>query len=199
MSVAARIAFAVFVLAFVLVAAPQAAFAAASAGYASAEEAFEAIFITSGVGQRGYDENREYAAALYQMPDGRWYATEVIAGGCTSSTIPYHKVPPEAIRIAGAHTHGQPHLPEDPSRIYGTDFSQTDRRNAIRAYQTTHGVIDTQFLLTSRLAVLRMSLGQHYEPATSRIELAAETRSLSLGGDAISALPAKEPFAPADH
>ena len=155
--------------------------AAGEAGYASAEQAFEATFIASSIGQRGYDENREYAAALYQMPDGRWYATEVVAGGLTESAIPYHAVPSGAIRIAGAHTHGQPRLPEDPMRIYGTEFSRTDTHNAIRAYEASHGRIDAQWLLTSQLVVLRMSVGPRYDPATARIALTTETvRLLAL-------------------
>jgi hypothetical protein len=187
LSCAARTA----LLAFLLGAVAQAASAASDAGYASAEKAFEAAFISSGIGQRGYQENREYAAALYRMPDGRWYATRVVAGERLGCSIPYHEVPPEAVRIAGAHTHGQARLPEDPEHVYGTDFSQTDRRNAIRAYESSHGAIDMQFLLTSRLTVLRMSVGPRYDLATSRIALAAETRLLSFGGDAIGAVPPK--------
>ncbi|MBV8211034.1 MAG: DUF4329 domain-containing protein [Burkholderiaceae bacterium] len=149
-------------------------------GFESAEAAFSATFIRSGIGQRGYDENREYAAALYQMPDGSWYATPVVAGGRDRCSIPYHLVPPEAVRIAGAHTHGRPELPGDSTHAYGTNFSQTDRRNAMQAYVASHGVIDTQLLLTSRLAVLRMSVGPHYDPNGSRIALACETQALSV-------------------
>jgi hypothetical protein len=152
--------------------------AAPEAGYASAEQAFEAVFLASGIGQRGYEENREYAAALYQMPDGRWYATQVVAGSVTGCDIPYHAVPAAAIRIAGAHTHGQPRLPGDPSHIYGVDFSQTDRRNAIRAYQTSQGKVDSQLLLTSRLEVLRMSIGLNYDPSSARIAVMAHTTRL---------------------
>jgi hypothetical protein len=174
LSATVRLTFAALLLGIV----PLIARAAPEAGYASAEQAFEAVFITSGIGQRGYDENREYAAALYQMPDGRWYATEVTAGNLTGCAIPYHAVPPAAMRIAGAHTHGQPRLPGDASHIYGTDFSQTDRRNAIGAYQASHGKIDSQLLLTSRLEVLRMSIGLNYDPASARIAVVAHTARL---------------------
>ena len=157
--------------------------AAGETGYSNAEEAFDAAFITSGIGARGYEENREYAAALYQMPDGLWHATPVVAGNVTTSSIPYHLVPPQAVRIAGAHTHGQPRLPEDPTHVYGTDFSQTDRRNAIRAYQASHGRIDSQLLLTSQLAVLRMSIGPRYDETTASIALTTDTIRLTSLGD----------------
>jgi len=147
--------------------------------YATAEQAFAAAFIDSGVGRRGYEQNREYAAALYQLPDGRWYTTVVIAGDRLGSSIPYHLVPNEAVRIAGAHTHGSPVLPEDPSHVYGTDFSQTDRRNAMRAFRSSQGRIDSQFLLTSRLEVLRMSIELQYDPEASRIT--ATDRTIRLG------------------
>lgn len=178
MSAAARAVLAVLLLG---AAAPDAR-CAPDVGYENAEQAFEGAIIASGIGQRGYDENREYAAALYQMPNGRWYATPVIAGGRTSSSIPYHLVPGQAVRIAGVHTHGQPRLPEDPSHIYGTDFSRADRRNAMLAYQASHGRIDVQLLLTSQLTVLRMSISPRYDPATARIALAADTARVDPPG-----------------
>lgn len=155
--------------------------AAPSSGYQTDEQAFEQVFIGSGLGQRGYDENREYAAALYQMPDGRWYATPVLPGDRDRCSIPYHLVPPQAVRIAGAHTHGQPRLPEEPSRTYGADFSGTDRLNAIRAFQASHGLIDGQWLLTSELVVLRMSVAPRYDAATGRIAVTAETKRAGTG------------------
>lgn len=151
---------------------------AAQAAFASAQDAFQAVFIASGLARNAYDENREYAAAIYQMPDGHWYATRVLAGGRLSSSIPYHLVPRAAIRIAGAHTHGQPRLPEDPTHLYGTDFSQMDRRNAIRAYQASRGRIDTQLLLSSRLEVLEMSVSRGYDPASGWIGPIARTQTL---------------------
>jgi hypothetical protein len=166
-------------VAWLLGATPLAALAVSDAGYATVEHAFEATFIESGLGQRGYDENREYAAALYLMPDGRWYSTPVLAGSRTVSSIPYHLVPAEAVRIAGAHTHGQPRIPEDPTHVYGTDFSQADRRNAIQAFRTSGGRIDTQLLLTSQLVVLRMSIGLAYDEGSARIDVMARTVSLA--------------------
>lgn len=145
-------------------------------GWDSAESAFVAAFITSGIGQRGYDENREYAAALYQMPDGRWYATPVVAGNERSCNIPYELVPAQAVRIAGAHTHGQPHIAGDSLHEYGTDFSQADRRIAVDAYRITRGRVDSQWLLTSRLQVLQMSVEMHYNAASARIDIAAQVR-----------------------
>jgi hypothetical protein len=158
---------------------PLAVHCAADVGYATAEQAFAAAFINSGVGRRGYEQNREYAAALYELPDGRWYSTRVITGERLGSSIPYHLVPEQAVRIAGAHTHGSPWLPEDPSHIYGTDFSQTDRRNAMRAFRSSQGRIDSQFLLTSRLEVLRMSIELRYDAEASRITATDKTIHLS--------------------
>jgi len=132
---------------------------AGDAAYATPEAAFAAIFVTSGLGERAYQENREYAAAIYEMPDGLWYSTDVIAGSRLESAIPYHAVPPEALRIVGAHTHGQPRIPEDAWHLYGVDFSQADLRNAIYNYRTTHGRIAVQFLLSSELKILRLTLG----------------------------------------
>lgn len=180
MSAAARAGIA---LALILNALPPLVSKADAAGYATAEQAFEVVFIASGISELGYEENREYAAALYQMPDGLWHATPVVAGNVTTSSIPYHLVPPQAVRIAGAHTHGQPRLPEDPTHVYGTDFSQTDRRNAIRAYQASHGRIDSQLLLTSQLAVLRMSIGPRYDETTASIALTTDTIRLTSLGD----------------
>jgi len=130
----------------------------AGAAYATPEAAFAAVFITSGLGERAYRENREYAAAIYEMPDGSWHSTAVVAGGQTQSTIPYHAVPPEAVNIVGAHTHGQPHIPGDAWNLYGVDFSQADLRNAVRNYRTTHGLIARQFLLTSELKILSLTI-----------------------------------------
>jgi hypothetical protein len=110
------------------------------------------------------------------MRDGRWYSTPVVAGGLITSAIPYHAVPAEATRIAGAHTHGQPQLRQDDARVYGVDFSQTDRLNAMRAYHESRGKIDTQLLLNSNLEILRMTIALRYEPALSRITLTSETR-----------------------
>jgi hypothetical protein len=82
-------------------------------GYLDAEQAFHAVFIDSGLAWRAYVENREYAAAIYQMPDGRWHATGTVGGDLDSTSIPYRAVPPEAIRVVGAHTHGRPLIPGD--------------------------------------------------------------------------------------
>jgi len=130
----------------------------AEAAYDSAEAAFAAVFINSGLGERAYQENREYAAAIYQLPDGHWHCTAVVAGGQTASAIPYHAVPPQALRIVGAHTHGQPHIPDDPWHLYGVDFSQADLRNAGYNYRATHGRIAVQLLLTSELKILRLTI-----------------------------------------
>jgi hypothetical protein len=162
------------ILTLLLIAAAQPAIAASEPGYESAEEAFDAAFLSSGIGRRGYEENREYAAALYQMPDRRWYATPVVAGGRVTSAIPYHLIPPGAMRIAGVHTHGQPTIPEDPSRSYGLDFSQTDRRNAVLAYQASHGRIDRQILLNSRLDVLEMTVGPIYDAKSERLAITTQ-------------------------
>jgi hypothetical protein len=126
--------------------------------YSSPEAAFAAIFIASGLGELAYRENREYAAAIYQMPDGRWRSTAVVAGSRTESAIPYHAVPEGALRIVGAHTHGQPHIPEDAGHLYGVDFSQADLHNAVQNYRTTRGRIAMQLLLSSELKILRLTL-----------------------------------------
>jgi hypothetical protein len=126
--------------------------------YASPEAAFAAVFLASGLGERGYWENREYAAAFYEMPDGSWHSTPIVAGTRTESAIPYHAVPPAALRIVGAHTHGQPHIPEDAWHLYGTDFSKADLRNAVHNYRATNGRIAAQFLLSSQLNILRLTL-----------------------------------------
>jgi hypothetical protein len=157
-------------------------------GYPSAQAAFVAAFITSGVGQRGYDENREYAAALYQMPDGRWYATPAEAGDQTKCRIPYDRVPSKAIRVAGAHTHGQPHLPGDADHEYGLDFSRVDVRNSVQAFSATHGRIDSQWLLTSRMKVLEMRIDLQFDPASERIGTSTHKRdwgdwTLLVAGD----------------
>lgn len=128
------------------------------AAYDSPEAAFAAVFLASGLGERAYHENREYAAAIYEMPDGRWYSTAVVAGDRTQSAIPYHAVPQAALRIVGAHTHGQPHIPEDDHHVYGLDFSQVDLRNGVSNFRSTHGRISAQLLLTSDLKILRLRL-----------------------------------------
>lgn len=156
---------------------------AAESGYVDAEQAFDAVFIRSGLGWRGYVENREYAAAIYQMPDGRWHVTRPVAGNLTTSSIPYSKVPSEAIRVVGAHTHGQPHIAGDPSHLYGTSFSEADRRAAIHNYQVTHGRIATQLLLTSRLEILEMNLSEGYDAGSARIGVIAH---LSQVGRAVT-------------
>lgn len=130
----------------------------AQASYGSAEAAFRAVFLDSGLGERAYREDREYAAALYEMPDGSWRSTPVIAGERGNSLIPYHLVPAQARRIAGAHSHGSPLLPGDPDHVYGTDFSRADRRNAWLNFRASGGRIDTQLLLSSELKVLRLRL-----------------------------------------
>jgi hypothetical protein len=127
-------------------------------GYPSAEAAFAGAFIASGLAERGYRENREYAAAIYQLPDGSWHSTPALAGTRTESAIPYHAVPAAALQIVGAHTHGQPRIPEDPAHLYGVDFSQADLRNAVHNYRITRGRIAAQLLLTSELKVLRLTL-----------------------------------------
>jgi len=129
----------------------------ASGPYATAESAFVAVFIESGLGRRAYRENLEYAAALYQLADGSWRSTRVRVGTCDGSLIPYSWVPAAAVRIVGAHTHGQPRLAEDPDRVYGTDFSAADRRNAEHNFRLTQGRIGGQLLLSSELKILRLS------------------------------------------
>ncbi len=131
---------------------------AAEGAYDSPEAAFTAVFLTSGLAERGYQENREYAAAIYQLPDGRWYSTTAAPGSRTECAIPYHAVPPAAIRIVGAHTHGQAKIPEDSGHLYGLDFSQVDLRNAVRNYRVTHGRIAVQLLFTSELKILRLTI-----------------------------------------
>jgi len=140
-----------------------------SAGFSSAEDAFIAVFVRSGIGQRGYQENREYASALYQSPDGTWHSTAIVIGSRFESSIPYHLVPASAQRIVGAHTHGQPHVPEDALRLYGLDFSQTDRRNAVHNFAITGGRIQGQLLLSSDLKVLRLSLQSDRTDDPSRV------------------------------
>lgn len=149
-------------------------------GFDSAEDAFASTFLASGLAQRAFDENREYAAALYQMPDGRWHSTAAVAGDSQSSSIPYHQVPPAAVRIAGAHSHGQPVIPGDSRRDYGLDFSGTDRAHAMQAFRRSQGLIDTQLLLTSRLEVLRMTIGKRFDPATAQIAVSARTERLDV-------------------
>ncbi len=152
-------------------------------GYPSAEAAFYAVFVESGLGMRAYEENREYAAAIFEMPDGRWHCTPVSAGDRGSSLIPYHLVPAEALRIAGAHTHGRPQLPGDATHVYGADFSAADRRNALLNYRMTRGRIDTQLLLSSELKVLRLRLdGRSHEiPASWSPEGQGPLRTEVLG------------------
>jgi hypothetical protein len=127
-------------------------------GYASAEAAFSGAFRETGLAERAYRENREYAAAIYRMPDGLWYCTPVQTGSRTESSIPYHLVPEAALQVAGAHTHGQETIPEDPQHRYGVDFSQADLNNALHNYRITHGRIAMQLLLTSELRVLRLTI-----------------------------------------
>jgi hypothetical protein len=142
----------------------------------SAEAAFQAAFIDSGLGLRGYRENREYAAAIYQMPDGSWHCTSVVPGTRLESRIPYHEVPDVAVRIVGAHTHGQPRVPEDPQGLYGTDFSASDRRNAVHNYRASEGRIDTQLLLSSEFRILRLDLRGTVIPDSAQFSPAGITR-----------------------
>jgi hypothetical protein len=152
-------------------------------GYPSAEAAFAAEFITSGLGERAYRENREYAAAIYQLPDGSWHCTPAMAGSRTGSAIPYHAVPTSAVQIVGAHTHGQPHIPEDPWQLYGVDFSQADLRNAVHNYRTTKGRIAAQLLLTSDLRILRLTLSGEADPAAAEeMETSLQAGRLRSGG-----------------
>jgi hypothetical protein len=136
------------------------AIAAASpdTAYRSAEDAFTAVFLDSGLGQRAFRENREYAAAIYQLADGGWHCTLPVAGTRDESAIPYHAVPADAVRIVGAHTHGQPFVAGDSGHVYGVDFSRADLRNAVHNYRITHGRIAAQLLLSSEFKVLRFTL-----------------------------------------
>lgn len=163
--VAAAIAIGALVSGAAAAAADAAAHDPEHAAYASAEVAFRALFIDSGLGERAYRENREYAAAIYQMPDGTWHGTTPVAGGRMQSAIPYHAVPEAAVSIVGAHTHGQPHIPEDPRRVYGVDFSQADLRNAVHNYRASQGRIAAQMLLTSDLRILRLTLSGSTDPS----------------------------------
>ncbi len=164
-------------------------------GYADAEEAFLDVFIRSGLALRGYEENREYAAAIYQMPDGRWYATAVVAGGVKASSIPYDQVPHDAVRVDGAHTHGQPRIPGDSLHLYGGNFSDTDRRAAIRNFKVTRGRIAEQLLLTSRLEMLRMAVSRGYDAASG--EIAIRARVSLFGSVPASSATAPRPAPPA--
>jgi hypothetical protein len=125
--------------------------------FPSAEAAFFAVFIDSGLGERAYREDREYAAALYQTPDGRWHSTDVLPGDRDRSRIPYHAVPADALSIAGAHTHGQPDRAIDPQRVFGQTFSSADCDNALHNFVASRGRISQQFLLSSDLRILRMT------------------------------------------
>jgi len=149
-------------------------------GFENAQDAFVAVFIDSGLGRRAYEENREYAAALYQMPDGRWHATPVSTGDLKSCRIPYDKVPDGAVRIAGAHTHGQPRIAGEGKQEFGTGFSTIDRRNALLSYRVTHGRVESQWLLTSHLQILELSFAMAYSPADSRIGVQSRIRDLGL-------------------
>jgi hypothetical protein len=172
--------------------APAGSALAVDPAYADARQAFDAVFIRSGLGWRGYVENREYAAAIYLMPDGRWHATRPVRGGLTRSTIPYGEVPPDALQIVGAHTHGQPHIAGDSSHLYGTDFSEADRRAAIHNYQATRGRISSQLLLTSRLEILQMDLSRGYDPGSGSIQVIARTSTVGY------ASPSREVLATSD-
>jgi hypothetical protein len=144
------------VLAMALACALAAPAAAAVDGYDSAESAFRAAFIDSGVAGRAYAQDRECAAALYEMPDGRWHSTPVRAGERDRSLIPNHEVPPEALRIIGAHTHGRPHEALDQGQVWGLGYSQADLRNAWHNFTVTQGRIAGQLLLSSDLRILRL-------------------------------------------
>jgi hypothetical protein len=102
----------------------------------------------------------------------------VVAGGQTSCRIAYDQVPEQAVRVAGVHTHGRPHLFGDADHEYGTGFSRLDIRNALFNYRATGGRIDSQWLLTSKLEVLEMSIGLGYDPAASHIGVQASIRDL---------------------
>jgi hypothetical protein len=143
-------------------------------GYPSAERAFEAAFIGSGLGLRGYFENREYASAIYRMPDGRWRFVAPVAGGSMTSSIPYGSVPAAAVSIVGAHTHGQPRIPGDRDGLYGTDFSVLDRRAALTNFTNSRGRIAAQLLLTSCFTILRLGFEQRYDPGQQRIVVATQ-------------------------
>lgn len=167
-------------------------------GYANAEAAFADVFLTSGLGLRAYRENREYAAAIYEMPDGSWHSTVPAAGGRMTSTIAYHLVPREALQIVGAHTHGQPIVPEDQGNTYGASFSSSDLRNASHNYRISRGKIAKQFLLTSELRILRLSLsgigpGNESGLVSSRTEVLGEL-SPRTGTFSIAVTP--EPLGP---
>jgi hypothetical protein len=167
---------------------------ASDLGYADAEQAFDAVFIDSGLAERAYVENREYAAAIYQMPDGRWHATAAVAGDLTRSAIPYDAVPAQAMRVVGAHSHGRPDIPGDPSHRYGTDFSEADRHAAIHNYRATRGRIAVQLLLTSRLEILRMTLSQGYDPQSGQIAVLAQVTSVgSIGKPPLPRPPSRIP------
>jgi len=141
----------------------------AKESYESAEAAFVGVFITSGLGLRAFFENREYAAALYQLPDGSWHATPSVPGSRLASAIPYHAVPLDAVFIAGAHTHGQPHIPEDPDHDYGREFSNIDRTTALRNFQISRGKICKQLLLTSDMRILRLRFDERALPSAENL------------------------------
>ena len=69
-------------------------------GYPSAEATFDAVFLRSGAAQRAYHENREIAAAIYQLADGSWHSTALVTGTRLRSAIPYHSVPAGALRMS---------------------------------------------------------------------------------------------------
>lgn len=143
----------------------EATYAPALAAYDSAESAFISVFVLSGLGRRAYRENREYAAAIYQLADGGWRVTPVQRGEELESSIPYHAVPANAQRIVGAHTHGQPRIPGDDEHLYGLDFSRADRNNALRNFLVSGGRICGQLVLSSNLRILRLNL--HTAPVTT--------------------------------
>jgi len=147
--------------------------------FGTAQEAFEAIVIDSGLARRAWRENREVAVAFYRLPDGAWRATSVHEGDEWTSSIPYHEVPPQAIEIASAHTHGQPSLAGDGGRIYGLDFSRVDRDNALHNFALTRGRIATHFLVTSRMQVRRLSVRKGFDPETDSIHVFDRTETIA--------------------
>jgi len=147
--------------------------------FESAQDAFQAIVIDSGLARRAWRENREVAVAFYRLPDGAWHATSVHEGDEWTSSIPYHEVPPAAIEIASAHTHGQPSVAGEGGRIYGLDFSRVDRDNALHNFALTRGRIALHFLVTSRMQVRRLLVRKGFDPQTASIHVFDQSETIA--------------------
>jgi hypothetical protein len=120
--------------------------------YRTPEEAFNAAFIASGLGMRGYFQNREYGTRLYQATGGGWGYLPPIAGGRTGVTLP--PPPSDAVTYIDAHSHGQPRIPEKDG-IFGLNPSPDDFQLSFSLSQRDSGRYGGGIVLTSDFKVLQ--------------------------------------------